>query len=64
MSDLVITWRHVREAGFCLNYGARRWCKQHGVSFKRLMSEGIPASEVEHLDDALAKKVIEVARGK
>ena len=63
MSD-VITWQDVRDAGFCLNHGARQWCAQHGVSFRDLMRDGIPVADVDHIDDELVRKVIEVTRGR
>jgi hypothetical protein len=59
---MIIRWQDVRAAGFCLNQGARRWCVRHGVDFRRLMREGIPAAELAHIDDALLRKVIEAAK--
>jgi hypothetical protein len=59
----VITWQHVLAAGYCLHRGARQWCAANGVSFRVLMTDGIPIAEVEKLDDAMARRVIEVARG-
>lgn len=63
MSEM-ITWRDVRDAGFCLNHGARRWCAQHGVSFRDLMREGVPVADVAHIDDEFVRRVIEVANGR
>jgi hypothetical protein len=60
----VITWQHVRAAGYCLHRGARQWCAANGVSFRALMTVGIPIADVEKLDDAMARRVIEVARGR
>jgi hypothetical protein len=64
MSDDRITWQDVRAAGYCLHVGARRWCALHGVSFRQLMSEGIPADVAECIDDEMARKVLEVKRGR
>ena len=61
---MMITWKHVRAAGFCLHHGARQWCHANGIEFRRLMTEGIPIEEVEQIDDAMARRVIEVARGR
>lgn len=63
MSD-VVTWQDVRAAGFCLHQGAREWCRLHGLSFRELMTTGIPVSRVEHIDDDLVRRVLEVARGR
>jgi hypothetical protein len=61
--EMIITLAHVKQAGFCLNVGARRWCLRNGIDFRRLSREGIPEEEAAHLNCALMRKVIEVAHG-
>lgn len=58
----VVTWRDVKSAGFCLHIGARRWCGQHGVSFRQLMTTGLPIADLLQIDDDYARRVIWVAR--
>lgn len=62
MSDVIVRSKHLRAAGFCLIPGVRDWCKQHNVDFRRLMKEGIPASELEATGDLFAKKAVEQAK--
>ena len=59
-----ITADDIRAAGYCLHTGARRWCAQHGVDFRRLMREGIPVAELAHIDDAMLRRILEVKRGR
>ena len=59
---MIITANDIRAAGYCLHIGARRWCSQHGIDFTRLMREGIPVEDVEHIDDAMLQRVIEGKR--
>lgn len=56
-----VTISDVRQAGYCVK-GIREHCKRVGVDFKRLVREGIPISEVEGLDDAMAQRIIARAK--
>ena len=57
-----ITMDDVMKAHGCA-WGALRMGKRHGLDcHKFFKGGGLPISEVEHIDDALLKKVIEVAR--
>ncbi len=51
----------IKAAGMCLNYGARRWFAQNGLDFRRFMFEGMDESEAAHIDDAMMRRVLEVA---
>lgn len=44
--------------------GSRRFCEDHGISWDRFVTEGIPIEEIEHIDDYVLKQVIEVARAR
>lgn len=61
MTTLRVQHRHLRELGYC-NAGARRFCQRHGIDWRRLLTEGIPADEVERIDDAMAARVLQQAR--
>lgn len=66
MAGVVITMRHVRAAkiagaGVLCVSGVRAWCASHGVDYRRLVREGLPLAEVEHLDDAFAQRVKAIA---
>lgn len=62
MSDEIITMSDVRDAGFCAP-GLRKFCSDNGVDLRRLVREGIPVSEVEHIEDANLQRVIRMKRG-
>ena len=53
--------RHIRELGYC-NRGARAFFERHGLDWRRFLAEGMPAEQIEHIDDAMAKKAIALAR--
>lgn len=55
--DMMITIRDVRQAGHCVK-GAREWAERNGISFPRLINEGIPAGEVIALGDEHGLRVI------
>ena len=52
-----VTVDDYRAAGLCTS-GVRRACISFGIDFKRLVREGIPISEIEHIDDANLQNVI------
>lgn len=49
------------EKRYCTK-GLRLFCHNHGVSWQRFLAEGIPLSEVEHIDDQMLKLLIEKAK--
>jgi hypothetical protein len=56
--DPVITITDIRAAGHCAR-GARRWFEEHGIDFRRVVREGIPASELLATGDAIGIQVVE-----
>lgn len=50
-----------RSCGFCVS-GVRRKAPEIGFDFRRLIREGIPISEVEHIQDQQLQKVHAAAR--
>lgn len=63
MSDVVVTMEHARKAGMCAR-GVRSFFRRRGLDFRKFMQDGMPASELEKLNDAMVDQVVEVARGK
>lgn len=61
MSTLTITMQHVMGARLC-SRGARQWFTAHGLDYAKFLREGLPVEQVEALNDALAKRVVEYAR--
>ena len=59
--DVIVHVRHIREAKLC-SRGARMWFTRHGLDFNKFLTEGIPASQVDSLGDALGKQVAQIAR--
>lgn len=62
MDDVIVRMRHLRACGFCIVPGVRDWCKQHEIDFKKFVKEGMPASELEKLNDLFANRAVEQAR--
>lgn len=58
--DLHLTVEDVREAGLCVR-GAKQWFALHKLDFTHFLAHGIHMSQLPQ-NDALAQKVIEVAR--
>lgn len=59
---VIITMRHVRAAKMC-SRGGREFARRHGLDWERFLREGIPAEQLEATGDAMALKLVEVARG-
>lgn len=64
MPELIVRPEDARKAGFCLIPGARDFLTLHGFDFRRFVREGIPASELEVIDDIKVQKTIEQARAR
>lgn len=56
-----ITMRDVRAAKMC-SRGARDFLSRHGIDWSEFIKRGIDAAVIEATGDAMAKKVVEVAR--
>lgn len=55
-----VTHADMMACNYC-NRGARAFCLRHGINWQLFIKQGIPISEVEHIDDAMLKRVIEYA---
>ena len=53
--------RHLRACGFCLIPGGRDWFKQHGLSWRDFLRNGIAVSALSGIDDALMRRVVDKA---
>ena len=53
--------RHLRLVGYCVP-SSRAWAKQHGVDWREFVRDGLDATVLESSGDALAMKLVEVAR--
>jgi hypothetical protein len=53
--------KHLRAAGYC-NREPRMWFVRHGFSWQDFLDHGIEVEKVEATGDALAMKVVEIAR--
>lgn len=56
-----ITHADMMACKFC-NRGARQFCERYGFNWQSFVAHGVEVSEVEHIDDAMLKQVIERAR--
>ena len=61
--DLMIKMEHVRLAGMCSS-GARAFFKKHNLDWNEFLERGISAKKLEPTKDAMALRVVEVARGR
>ncbi|AUM00581.1 hypothetical protein B4966_10695 [Rhodocyclaceae bacterium] len=59
--DVTVTIAHVRAAGLCVP-GARTWFARQGLDFRAFLAQGLPASVLLATGDAMAARVVEVAR--
>ena len=60
---LLITMRDVRAATMC-SRGARAFFQRHNLDWQTFLREGLPAEVIEATGDAMALRVVEVARGR
>lgn len=60
--DFIVTARDVVAAGYCINPGLKNFAASHGFDFRTLVRDGLPASVLIRLDDALARRVLMKAR--
>lgn len=58
---MLITHADMMACKFC-NRGARQFCERHGFNWQSFVTHGVEVSQVEHIDDAMLKQVIERAR--
>lgn len=58
-SEPRVTITDVRRAGFCV-LGLREWCDTHDVNLRKLVTEGIPESEYQHIDDANLELILRI----
>lgn len=60
---MIITMRDVRAAKMC-SRGARQFFDRHNLDWQQFRKDGLPAEVIEATGDAMAIKVVEVARGR
>lgn len=63
MTNVIVTMKHVRQAKMC-SRGARAFFQRHDLDWRMFLREGLPAETVEKTGDAMALRVVEVARGR
>lgn len=64
MTDsVIVTMRDIRAAGFC-SRGTRDFFGRHEMDWSKFLKEGLPETEFLKTGDAMAYKVVEVARGR
>jgi hypothetical protein len=59
----IVTMKDVRAARFCFK-GSRVWFAKRGLSWMDFLKHGIDAQVLLDSGDAMAEKVVEVARGR
>lgn len=59
--SVIVTIEHVRAELLCV-VGARAWFRQRGLDFVGFLENGMPAEELEAIDDWFAKRVAARAR--
>lgn len=60
MTGVRVTVNTLRQGRICLS-GARRGCRQLGLDFRRLVTEGYLVEELRGIDDVTVKRLIAIA---
>ncbi len=63
MSDVIVTMRDIRAAKMC-SQGSRDFFQRHGIDWSDFLKSGVSAELLESTGDAMALRVVEVARGR
>lgn len=58
---MLVTMQDIRAAKMC-SRGARDFCVRHGLDWGELIKNGLDAKKIEATGDAMAIKLVEVAR--
>lgn len=61
MSEIIIRVAHIRKANLCMG-GARLWFKSHNLNWNDFLSDGLPISQLEAMNDTFADQVCKLAR--
>lgn len=64
MNDVRVTVADARRHGFCVRNGIKVVCEQNGIDFRRFVKEGIPVSEIVHIEDFRVQQAISTARAR
>lgn len=59
----MVKMEHVRAVAMC-SRGARQFFIRHNLDWNKFIKEGLPVEVIEATGDAMALKVVEVARGR
>ena len=55
-----VTVHDMRALKYCA-HGSRAFAKRYGLDWSRFVRDGMPVSELQHVDDGMLKRVIEQA---
>lgn len=58
--EVIITHADLASCKFC-NRGARQFFDRHGLNWSSFLQHGIDSSELEHIDDAMVRQVLDRA---
>lgn len=62
MTEPRVTITDIVQAGYCVS-GIRDWMKNHGMDIREFIRDGgMPISEAEKIDDAIAQRCVAVAK--
>lgn len=61
MSEVMVRIDHARALGMC-SRGVRTWLVSHGLSYREMLTSGIPVEKIEAIDDQLGLMVAAMAR--
>ena len=57
-AELVVTLKDIRAMNHCSS-GARQWFKSNGLDWMDFLKNGIPASKLLEVNDALGRRLVE-----
>lgn len=60
MTGVRVTFNDLDALGYCRR-GARAFFERHGLNWSLMMQGGVPAEQVEHIDDEMVRAVLREA---
>lgn len=60
MDGVRVRTKHARKCGFCSS-GIKAHCERHGLDFRRFVLEGLPAEELEGIDNHYIRMMVKEA---
>lgn len=60
---MILKLVHARELGYC-NKGLRNFCLRYNLDWDRFVTDGLPFSELSHIDDSMLHDLLRHSEGR